>query len=94
MKRQIANEMLRKLRVDGMIVWYDFHVNNPANPDVRGIARAEIRRLFPDCRIHLEKLTLAPPLGRPIARMSHGLYRALSAIKPLCTHYLGIIRKV
>jgi len=94
MKRQIASEMLRKLRVDGIIVWYDFHVNNPANPDVRGIARAEIRRLFPDCRIHLEKLTLAPPLGRPIARLSHGLYRAVSAIKPLCTHYLGIIRKV
>lgn len=94
MKRQIASEMLRKLRVDGMIVWYDFHVNNPANPDVRGIGRSEIHRLFPDCRIHLEKLTLAPPLGRPIARVSHRLYRAVSAIKPLCTHYLGIIRKV
>jgi SAM-dependent methyltransferase len=93
MKRQIATEMLRKLRADGIIVWYDFHVNNPANPDVRGIARSEIRQLFPDCQIHLEKLTLAPPLGRPIARVSHGLYRAVSAIKPLCTHYLGIIRK-
>ena len=94
MKRQIASGMLRKLRADGIIVWYDFHVNNPANPDVRGIGRSEIHRLFPDCRIHLEKLTLAPPLGRPIARVSQGLYRAVSAIRPLCTHYLGIIRKV
>ena len=94
MKRQIASGMLRKLRADGIIVWYDFHVNNPANPDVRGIGRSEIHRLFPDCRIHLEKLTLAPPLGRPIARVSQRLYRAVSAIKPLCTHYLGIIRKV
>jgi SAM-dependent methyltransferase len=93
MKRKVAAEMLRVLRPKGIVVWYDFHVDNPSNADVRGIGRREIARLFPGCALHMKKLTLAPPLGRPLARMSAFLYGAASAIKPLCTHYLGIIRK-
>jgi len=94
MKQQIASEMLRVLSPDGLIVWYDFCVSNPANSDVRGIKKREIDELFPGCSICLEKLTLAPPLGRPLARASRTLYCVASTIKPLCTHYLGIIRKV
>jgi ubiquinone/menaquinone biosynthesis C-methylase UbiE len=93
MKRQIASEMLRVLRPQGLIVWYDFHVNNPANVDVRGIRKSEIEELFPGCTIDLQKLTLAPPIGRPLARLSRKLYIVCSAIKPLCSHYLGIIQK-
>jgi ubiquinone/menaquinone biosynthesis C-methylase UbiE len=93
MKRQIAREMLRVLRPSGCIIWYDFHMNNPWNPDVRGIKRGEIAALFPGCKIALRRLTLAPPLGRPIARVSPLLYRLLSEIKPFCSHYLGIIRR-
>jgi SAM-dependent methyltransferase len=93
MKRQVAAEMLRLLRPGGIVVWYDFHVGNPSNPDVRGIGKGEIARLFPGCTMQLKKLTLAPPLGRPLARMSTFLYCAASAIKPLCTHYMGIITK-
>jgi len=93
MKRQVAREMLRVLRPAGLIVWYDFRVNNPWNPDVRGVKRGEIAQLFPGCQITLRRLTLAPPLGRLVARLSPWLYRRLSAIKPLSTHYLGMIRK-
>jgi SAM-dependent methyltransferase len=93
MKQQAAREMLRVLRPSGCIVWYDFHVNNPRNPDVRGIKRTEIAALFPGCEVSLCRLTLAPPLGRPLARVSPLLYRLLSGLKPLCTHYLGIIRR-
>lgn len=92
-KQQVAREMLRVLRPGGAIIWYDFHVNNPRNPDVRGVGKKEIFSLFPGCRIVLEKLTLAPPVGRPVARLSVPLYRLLSSIKPLCTHYLGLIIK-
>jgi SAM-dependent methyltransferase len=94
MKQQIACEMLRVLSPRGLIVWYDFHVNNPANPDVRGVTMGEIKKLFPQCQIYVERLTLAPPLGRPIARISYSLYSFLSTLKVLNTHYLGIIRKV
>lgn len=93
MKRQIASEMLRVVRPQGLIVWYDFHMNNPANADVRGIRKNEIRELFPGCTVDLQKLTLAPPIGRPLARLSRRLYIVCSAIKPLCSHYLGIIQK-
>ena len=93
MKTQIAREMLRVLRPGGTIVWYDFTVNNPWNPDVRGIPRREIVKLFPGCRFEFRKLTLAPPIGRPLARVSTLLYRALSAIKIFDTHCLATIHK-
>ena len=93
MKRLLAREMMRVLCNQGLILWYDFHVNNPGNPDVRGVRKSEIEHLFPNCNVSLQKLTLAPPIGRRIAPISTSLYRALSLIKPLCTHYLGIITK-
>jgi ubiquinone/menaquinone biosynthesis C-methylase UbiE len=93
MKQQIAREMIRVLSPKGFILWYDFHVDNPWNPDVRGVGKAELSRLFPGCQIRLQKLTLAPPLGRPVARISPSIYRALSQIKVICTHYLGTISK-
>jgi hypothetical protein len=34
---------------------------NPTNPQTRGIRPAEIRRLFPDCKYHFERITLTPP---------------------------------
>jgi SAM-dependent methyltransferase len=93
MKVQIAREMLRVLRPTGLIVWYDFRVNNPRNPDVRGIKPAEVRSLFPSSRVEFHSLTLAPPIARPVARMSLLLHRILSSIGPLRTHYLALIRR-
>jgi hypothetical protein len=37
MKRNIAAEMLRVLKPKGVIIWYDYFVNNPKNSDVRGV---------------------------------------------------------
>ena len=45
MKQQMAAEMLRVVKSDGLILWYDYHVNNPWNADVRGIKRQEIAQL-------------------------------------------------
>jgi ubiquinone/menaquinone biosynthesis C-methylase UbiE len=94
MKRLLAKEMMRVVRKKGLIIWYDFHINNPSNPDVRGVRKSEIKRLFPNCNVSLQNLTLAPPIGRRVAPISTSLYRALSLLKPLCTHYLGIITKL
>jgi SAM-dependent methyltransferase len=93
MKRQVASEMLRVVKGDGLILWYDFHVNNPWNSDVRGIKKREIHQLFAGCRISLRRITLAPPLLRWLAPYSWLGCHLLGKMPLLCTHYLGTIRK-
>ena len=93
MKQQMASEMLRVVKDDGFILWYDYHVNNPWNPDVRGIKRQEISQLFPGCRIKLQRLTLVPPLVRLLAPYSWLACYILGKIPWLRTHYFGLISK-
>jgi SAM-dependent methyltransferase len=92
-KRQMAAEMIRVVKGKGLILWYDYHVNNPWNPDVQGVKKAEIHRLFHGCQIDLRRITLAPPLVRFLAPYSWLVCHLLTAIPLLCTHYLGVIRK-
>jgi len=91
-KKQIAAEMCRVLKPDGLILWWDFHVNNPRNPNVRGVKRREIVTSFPDCQIRLERVILAPPITRSLAPYSWLLCYFLSKIPWLCSHYIGVIR--
>lgn len=93
LKGKIANEMLRVLKPDGCIIWYDFHVNNPFNPDVRGISKREIRQLFPQCHIHLRRITLVPHVARLLSRVSPALCRLISSVRVFSTHYLVFILK-
>src|SRR4030042_454509 len=93
MKQSIAGEMLRVLKPDGIILWYDYYRNNPMNPDVRGVKKREIVELFRGCHIYLKRITLAPPLTRTIAPSTTILCAILEKVPFLCTHYLGIITK-
>ena len=93
MKNRIAREIDRVLVPGGRLLWYDFAFNNPANPDVRGIRLAEVRRLFPAFSMASSKITLAPPLGRAIGRFGPAIYHLVSRIRPLCTHYLCLLKK-
>jgi ubiquinone/menaquinone biosynthesis C-methylase UbiE len=92
-RRAMAAEMLRVLRPGGAVLWYDLRVNNPANPDVRRVGRAEIAALFPGCRLTLQRATLAPPLARLLAARAAGLARVLAAVPALRTHHLGLFWK-
>lgn len=92
-KEMVAREMLRVLKEGGLIFWYDFFLNNPSNPDVRGIPKREIAHLFPGCRIEFRRVSLAPPLCRLIAPYTWlGCY-ALERIRLFNTHYLAIIQR-
>ena len=93
LKQAVAGEMLRVLRPGGAILWFDLRVDNPRNPRAHGVPAAEIRALFPGCRITLTPALLAPPLARLIAPWSWPLAAALGGIPFLCTHYAGLIRK-
>ncbi len=92
-KELIAGEMLRVLKEGGVILWYDLRVDNPQNPNVKGIRKPEIVRLFPDCRIDLQRVSLAPPLARFLAPYSWLACHVLTQVQVLNTHYLAMLSK-
>ena len=65
MTRNLSREINRVLRSGGAVVWYDFRMNNPFNPNVRGISHKVICNLFPEFDARLSSLTLMPPLSSP-----------------------------
>jgi hypothetical protein len=93
MKRRISSQALRVLKDSGMILWYDFRYNNPANPDVKGIAKNEIKELFGRCVYDFNLVTLAPPIARILAPVSWLACEMLSKLSFLKTHYLAVIKK-
>lgn len=57
-----ASNFLMKMRVlelDGIILWFDYHINNTQNPDVKGVKKKEIYELFPNCDIFFKRILLA-----------------------------------
>ena len=92
-RARVAAELLRVLRPAGHLVWYDFHVNNPRNPDVRAVGRAELRALFPGCEVDARRVTLAPPIARRVAGWSWLACRLLEAVPLLRTHSLAVISR-
>jgi ubiquinone/menaquinone biosynthesis C-methylase UbiE len=93
-KTKIASEMRRVLKPSGFIIWYDFSVDNPNNKNVKGVNAREIRRLFKDCDVYLKRITLAQPILRRVAAHSWLLCCLLSQFPFLCTHYIGVIKKI
>ena len=70
LRRAIAAEMIRVTRPGGVVLWYDFRVNNPRNDQVRRVGARELRELFPGCEVHLRPTTLAPPVARRLVPLS------------------------
>ena len=92
LRRVIAQEMVRVLRPGGAIIWYDFAYTNPWNSNVKKVTRRELQQLFPSCDVTTKRVTLAPPLGRRLARVSGTLTCLLESLRVMNTHYLGLLR--
>ena len=96
-RRNVADSMWRMLRPGGAILWYDFAIDNPRNPDVRGVPDRRIGHLFPQGECDIERVTLAPPIARMVLRAPGALgtlaYRTLAILPPLRTHRIAWIRK-
>jgi SAM-dependent methyltransferase len=86
----LASRMWSLLKPGGIVLSYDFVINNPANADVRGIPLRKLKSLFPGGEFTSRKLTLAPPLARHV---SERLYPLLARVPFLRTHCLCAIRK-
>jgi ubiquinone/menaquinone biosynthesis C-methylase UbiE len=92
LRKAIADEMVRVARPGGVILWYDFRVNNPVNQHVRRVGAREIRSLFPGCEVHLRLITLAPPVARRLVPLSWVGALMLESLRIFNTHYFGVIR--
>lgn len=92
-QQSLADTMWGWLKPGGAILWYDMAIDNPRNPDVRGVPAARIRTLFPQGRADIRRVTLAPPLARTLCRVHPGLYSVFNLIPLLRTHRLAWIEK-
>jgi SAM-dependent methyltransferase len=77
----------------GGVLWYDFIYDNPANPDVRGVTLRRMRELFPHGTFRIQRITLAPPLGRFLSRRWTGFYPLFNCLPVFRTHVLAWIAK-
>lgn len=92
-QQRLAAHMWDWVRPGGGVLWYDMAVNNPRNPDVRGVPLARMRTLFPGGRIHARRISLAPPLARAVCRVHPSLYTLFDLLPPLRTHLMAWIAK-
>ncbi len=92
-QQRLADATWGWVKPGGAVLVYDFTVDNPRNPDVRGVPLARLRALFPQGRLRHRRVTLAPPLARAVTRVHPGLYRWFNALPLLRTHVLAWIDK-
>lgn len=92
-QRRLADAMWHWLKPGGAVVWYDFTVDNPRNPDVRGVPPSRIRSLFPEGAVQARRVTLAPPLARAACHVHPWLHDALNLLPLLRTHVLAWVAK-
>jgi len=85
----LANAMWSWIKPQGGVLVYDFAVGNPRNPDVTAVKVSRVRELFPEARLVVRRVTLAPPLSRFLARVNPGLISMSATCLPvLKTHRL------
>ncbi len=90
---RLADAVWRWVKPGGGVLWYDFTIDNPRNPDVRGVPLARIRSLFPAGKLETTRVTLAPPLARRLCGIHPLLYTIANTIPLLRTHVLAWIAK-
>lgn len=92
-QQQLADRMWSWVRPGGGILWYDFVYNNPSNRDVRGVSVQRLKSLFPQGRLTVRRVTLAPPISRRVCRAHPAAYHLFNLMPFLRTHVLCWIAK-
>jgi len=92
-QQRLADAMWRWVKPGGGVLWYDFTIDNPRNPDVRGVPLERVRALFPHGALQTRRVTLAPPIARAVTRVHPALYTLFNLLPPLRTHVLAWIAK-
>ena len=89
----VRDEIWRVIAPGGGLLWYDLRIDNPRNPNVRGIRLREIRQLFPQAKVSAWSTTLAPPLSRVVCRLGGPLYEVFNLLPFLRSHLVCWIAK-
>ena len=92
-QQRLADAMWSWLKPGGAVLCYDFIVDNPRNPDVRGVPLRRLRALFPHGRLTHRRVTLAPPLARALARVHPALLPVANGLPWLRTHVLAWVAR-
>lgn len=92
-QERLARKAWSLVKPGGGLLCYDFIYDNPRNRDVRGVSVRRLRELFPQAAPRIKRVTLAPPLGRPLVRRWRGAYSLLNRIPALRTHVLAWFEK-
>jgi len=79
--------MLRVLKPGGAILWFDLRVDNPRNPQVKGLRKKEIASLFPGCDVDLTPTLLGAPCESPHCPALLGIWGS-AAFAAVLTHTL------
>ncbi len=91
LRQAIAREMLRVLRPDGRILWYDIRKLR-ATADLVPIDLAEIKSLFPGCSIEMRPVTLGWRASHSLVPRSRTSALLLQKLPGTRSHYAGLIR--
>jgi ubiquinone/menaquinone biosynthesis C-methylase UbiE len=91
MRQAIAREMIRVLRPDGRILWYDMRSVKPA-ANLVPIDLDELKALFPGCSMAVRSATLAWRPSHFLAPKSRVAAILMEALPPARSHYVALIR--
>lgn len=91
-RRAAASEMLRVLRPDGLILWYDIRTLSRRGSDLHAIDKRELSGLFNGCEIISRPATLRWDILRRTVPISRFLGLALQRVAPLTSHCIAVIR--
>ncbi len=93
LREAIAAEMGRVVKPGGWVLWYDF-IWNPFNRATVSMPMRRIRGYFPGWSVlERKRVSLPPPISRPLLRVSERLVGALEACKVFNLWHLVLLRK-
>lgn len=70
--KNIASEMLRVLKDDGMIIWYDAHGGKMMSEHTRSFSENQIKKYFPNCKYEFKRIIPKTQLSLRLSKYSWG----------------------